>query len=47
MAHCCERCEKKHKIAIPKPRNFKATKCGICKKYAVCLEVPEINLRKK
>lgn len=47
MAHCCERCEEKHKIAIPKPRIFSAARCKLCKKYAVCLDVPEANLIKK
>ncbi len=45
MAFCCEKCEKRHNIAIPQPRNFIAKKCGVCKKYAVCLEVPEANIR--
>lgn len=47
MAHCCERCKEKYKIIIPHPRNFKAANCGVCKKYAVCLEVPEANLKSK
>lgn len=44
----CEPCKNKHEIAIPRPRNFRAARCNVCKKYSVCFDgVPEANVKKK